>query len=77
MIDWSKMKTAEQLEAERLNQERIQRVSELKRKLSETDYVSLPDYDRENPETLNKRQAWRDEIRELELIIDWPTPSND
>ena len=65
MIDWSQMKTAEQLAAEKLNQERIARVAELKRKLAETDYVTLPDYDKDKPEVLAQRQAWRDEIREL------------
>ena len=64
-IDWSQMKTAEQLAAEKLNQERIARVAELKRKLAETDYVTLPDYDKDKPEVLAQRQAWRDEIREL------------
>ena len=69
MIDWSQMKTAEQLAAEKLNQERIARVAELKRKLAETDYVTLPDYDKDKPEILADRQAWRKEIRELEPLI--------
>ena len=69
MIDWSQMKTAEQLAAEKLNQERIARVAELKRNLAETDYVTLPDYDKDKPEILADRQAWRKEIRELEPLI--------
>ena len=42
------------------------RVAELKQKLRDTDYVTLPDYDRDRPEILAERQAWRDEIRTLE-----------
>ena len=68
-IDWSQMKTAEQLAAEKLNQERITRVAELKRKLAETDYVGLSDYDKDQPELKAQRQAWRKEIRELEPLI--------
>ena len=66
-IDWTQMKTAEQLAAEKLNNERIARVAELKRNLAETDYVTLPDYDKDKPEVLADRQAWRDEIRSLEV----------
>ena len=68
-IDWSQMKTAEQLAAEKLNQERITRVAELKRNLAETDYITLPDYDKDKPEVLANRQTWRDEIRQLEPLI--------
>ena len=68
-IDWSQLKTAEQLAAEKLNQERIARVAELKRKLAETDYITLPDYDKDKPEVLADRQTWRDEIRQLEPMI--------
>ena len=63
-------KTAEQLAAEKLNRERIARVTELKRKLAETDYVTLPDYDKEKPEVIEQRAEWRAEVRELEPIID-------
>lgn len=43
------------------------RVVELKKLLLETDYKVLPDYDKPVPEDLlQKRQAWRTEIRELE-----------
>ena len=42
------------------------RIAELKRLLAETDYVALADYDKSKPEVLAQRQAWRDEIRELE-----------
>ena len=42
------------------------RIAELKQLLAETDYVALADYDKDKPEVLAQRQAWRDEIRELE-----------
>ena len=45
------------------------RIAELKRKLAETDYVTLPDYDKDKPEVIADRQAWRDEIRQLEPLI--------
>jgi predicted nucleic acid-binding Zn-ribbon protein len=43
-----------------------QRIDELKKLLSDTDYVALADYDKEKPELLAQRQAWRDEIRTLQ-----------
>ena len=46
-----------------------ERIAELKRNLAETDYVTLPDYDKDKPEVLADRQAWRDEIRQLEPLI--------
>ena len=46
-----------------------ERIAELKRKLAETDYVTLPDYDKDKPEVLADRQGWRDEIRQLEPLI--------
>ena len=42
------------------------RIAELQQKLRDTDYVALPDYDKDKPEILADRQAWRDEIRSLE-----------
>jgi hypothetical protein len=42
------------------------RIAELKRLLADTDYVALSDYDQDKPEVKAQRQAWRDEIRELE-----------
>jgi len=66
---FTNIKTAEQLAAEKLNNERIARVAELKRNLAETDYVTLPDYDKDKPEILADRQTWRDEIRQLETLI--------
>jgi hypothetical protein len=42
------------------------RISELKKMLIDTDYVALPDYDKDKAEVLANRQAWREEIRTLE-----------
>lgn len=53
---------------EQLNQMRIQ---ELKLFLAKTDYKDLPSYDKrgtsEWQEVMNQRQAWREEIRNLEV----------
>ena len=46
-------------------QQNAARIAELQQLLAETDYVALPDYDKDKPEVLAQRQAWRDEIREL------------
>jgi hypothetical protein len=43
-----------------------QRIAELKQLLRDTDYVALSDYDKDKPDVLAQRQAWRDEIRALE-----------
>ena len=43
-----------------------QRIAELKSLLASTDYVALPDYDKDKQDILAQRQAWRDEIRTLE-----------
>ena len=45
---------------------RLERIAELKGKLVETDYITLSDYDKDKPEILANRQAWRNEIRSLE-----------
>ena len=45
------------------------RISELKQKLRDSDYVALPDYDKDKLELLADRQAWRDEIRQLEQSL--------
>jgi hypothetical protein len=46
-----------------------QRIAELKQLLASTDYVTLSDYDKDKPEILADRQAWRDEIRQLEQTL--------
>jgi hypothetical protein len=43
-----------------------ERIAELKQLLRDTDFVALPDYDKDKPDVLAQRQAWRDELRELE-----------
>lgn len=42
------------------------RIAELKGLLLATDYVGLSDYDKEKPDIIAQRAAWRAEIRELE-----------
>lgn len=56
------------LEDARLAQlaEKKKRIAELKQLLAETDYVALSDYDKDKPEVIAQRAAWRTEIRELE-----------
>jgi hypothetical protein len=46
-----------------------ERIAELKQLLRETDFVALPDYDKDKPDVLAQRQAWRDELRELEQTL--------
>jgi hypothetical protein len=43
-----------------------ERIAELKQLLAASDYVALSDYDKDKPDVLAQRQAWREEIRELE-----------
>jgi hypothetical protein len=63
---FKQIKTAEDIAAEAAAQVRDARIAELKQFLRDTDYVALSDYDKDKPEILAQRQAWRDEIRELE-----------
>jgi polynucleotide 5'-kinase involved in rRNA processing len=42
------------------------RIAELKKLLADTDYVALSDYDQDKTEVKAQRQAWRDEIRQLQ-----------
>jgi hypothetical protein len=41
------------------------RIEELKRFLRDTDYVALSDYDKDKPDIIAQRAAWRAELREL------------
>ena len=66
MIDLTKLKTAEQKAAEAAQQQREQRIAELKRLLTNSDYKALPDYDKDSEAIKAQRQAWRAEIRTLE-----------
>lgn len=68
MIDWTKVKTAETKQAEAEQQAREKRIAELKQLLRDSDFKVLPDYDQDKPEIKAQRQAWRDEIRQLEAL---------
>ena len=46
----------------------LARIAELKQLLASTDYVALADYDKSKPEVIAQRQAWREELRTLEVI---------
>ena len=59
------IKTAAEIQAEKDQAAKEQRIAELKRLLAETDYKVMPDYDKPEPKIVSDRQAWRDEIREL------------
>lgn len=56
-------------EKEKARNEKIAKKFELMQKLRETDYVALPDYDKERPEILTDRQKWREEIRKIETEL--------
>jgi hypothetical protein len=58
------MITVDPTKLAKLNAEK--RIAELKQLLRDTDYVALADYDQDKPEVKAQRQAWRDEIRQLE-----------
>jgi hypothetical protein len=66
MIDISKIKTAEQKATEASQAAKEARILDLQQLLRDTDYVALSDYDKDKPDVLAQRQAWRDEIRALE-----------
>ena len=53
----------DEIEAQKAKEDRI---AELKQLLTDSDYVALADYDKDQPELKAQRQAWRDEIRTLE-----------
>lgn len=42
------------------------RIAELKALLNQSDFKVLPDYDQPNVDIKLQRQAWREEIRQLE-----------
>lgn len=65
---FTEIKSAEQLAQEKTQQEREQRIAELKQLLVDTDYVALKDYDKEKTDILAQRQQWRNEIRSLEAV---------
>jgi len=43
-----------------------ERITELKRLLADSDFRVLPDYDKDSEEIKAQRQAWREEVRQLE-----------
>jgi hypothetical protein len=52
---------------ERAAQRKVdERIAELKQLLLDSDYKVLPDYDKPSEDIKAQRQAWRDEIRELQ-----------
>jgi hypothetical protein len=59
-IDAANAPTSEQLKQ--------QRISELKSLLADSDYKVLPDYDKPDDGIRAQRQAWREEIRQLEAL---------
>jgi len=60
------IKTPEQIEAEQAESQRVARIAELKKLLAETDHVAMHDYDQDKPDVIAQRQAWREEIRQIE-----------
>lgn len=69
MIDLTKLKTAEQKTQEAEQKAREQRIDELKQLLTNSDYKVLPDYDNPDEDVVAQRQAWRNEIRALEVVV--------
>ena len=43
-----------------------ERIAELKALLTNSDYKVLPDYDKDSEAIKAQRQAWREEVRQLE-----------
>jgi hypothetical protein len=43
-----------------------ERIAELKALLNDSDYKVLPDYDKDSEAIKAQRQAWREEVRQLE-----------
>ena len=46
------------------------RIAELKALLNDSDYKVLPDYDKDSEAIKAQRQAWREEIRALEITTE-------
>jgi hypothetical protein len=74
-IDWSKVKTPQQLEQEELDRKAETIRQERNKLLSETDFMVLPDSGYDTSEIRAYRQALRD-ITEQEYFpedVDWPS----
>lgn len=76
-IDWSKVKTPQQIEQEELDRKAESIRQERNRLLTETDYMVLPDSPHDKPEIRTYRQELRD-ITEQEYFpedVEWPSLS--
>jgi hypothetical protein len=62
------IKTPEQIAAEQATQAKELRIVELQQLLINSDYKVLSDYDKPNEVIKAQRQAWREEIRALEIL---------
>jgi len=76
MIDWSQLKTAEQLEAERLEAKANQVRAERDRLLTTTDWTQVADAPVVSLEWQPYRQALRDVPQQSGFpdSVDWPVP---
>jgi len=79
MIDWSQLKTAEQLEAERLEAKANQVRAERDRLLTTTDWTQVADAPVVSLEWQPYRQALRDVPQQAGFpdSVDWPEPPNE
>jgi hypothetical protein len=59
------IKSAQDIQAEKDQAAKEQRIAELKRLLADSDFKVMPDYDKPSAKIVSDRQAWRDEIRAL------------
>jgi len=73
-IDWTQMKTAEQIEVERLEQLAAHARSERDRLLSQSDWTQVPDAPVDQAEWAEYRQALRDVPQQAGFPTDitWP-----
>ena len=70
MIDWDKVQTAEDKAHQAEVDAKNARHAELEKLLRESDYVALPDYDKDKPEVIAQRAEWRAKIREIEAWLE-------
>jgi len=79
MIDWTQLKTAEQREAERLEQAAEQVRNERDRLLTASDWTQVADAPVVSLEWQSYRQALRDVPQQSGFPdeIEWPTPPNE
>ena len=68
------IKTAEQLAQEKAQADAQARINELKQLLNDSDHKDLPNYKPKQGEDLveviAERDAWREEIRQLQLTLE-------